>query len=139
MGVQINWLGVLLAAVSSMIIGYIYYMPGVFGDKWMRLGKIDAKLFKKEQPKLIPLLFVAALLVAYVLAHFVAIVHNYFGNSWLAAGFGTALWVWVGFTLTTLFVHNAMDQRPFNLTIISWGNRLVSLLAMGLILGWIHP
>jgi hypothetical protein len=114
-------------------------MPGLFGTKWMRLGKIDEKLFQKERPRLMPLLFVAAFLTAFVLAHFVTIVHNYFGNSWMAAGVGTALWVWVGFSLTTLFVHNSMDQRPFNLTIILWGNRLLSLLAMGLILGWLHP
>jgi hypothetical protein len=139
MGVQINWLAVLLAGVSSMVIGFIYYMPGVFGKTWMKLGKVDPKLFKKQQPQLMPLLFVAALLTAFVLAHFVYIVHHFFGDSWLVAGVETSLWAWVGFSFTTLFVHNGMDQKPFNLTIISWGNRLLSLLAMGLILGWLHP
>jgi hypothetical protein len=139
MGTEVNWLGVLLAGISSMVIGFIYYMPKVFGDRWMRLGKIDDKLFKKEQPRLMPLLFVAALLTAFVLAHFITIVHNYFGNSWMAAGVGTALWTWAGFSLTTLFVHDSLDQKSFNVTIISWGNRLLSFLAMGLILGWLHP
>lgn len=139
MGVQINWLGVLLAGVSSMVIGYLYYMPDMFGRLWMKLGKIDEKLFKKEQPQLMPLLFVAAFLTASVLAYFIFIVHQFFGDSWLAAGIITSVWSWAGFSFTTLFVHNSLDQRPFNLTLISWGNRLISLLAMGLILGWLHP
>lgn len=139
MDVQINWLGVLLAGVSSMVIGALYYMPNVFGKVWMKLGKIDEKLFKKEQPKLLPLLFIAALLTAFVMAHFVFIVHQFFGDSWIAAGVVTSLWAWIGFSFTTLFIHDSMDQRPFNLILISWGNRLLSLLAMGLILGWLHP
>lgn len=139
MDVQVNWLGVLLAGVSSMIIGFIYYMPGVFGKEWMSLGKINAKLFQKQQPRLMPLIFVAALITAYVLAVFMFVVHQSFGYSWMVSGIDTAVWTWVGFSFTTLFIHNSLDQRPFRLTAISMGNRLLSLVAIGLVLGWLHP
>lgn len=139
MDISINYWGVLLAAVSSMIIGAIYYSPGLYGAAWKRVAKIDEKVYKRDTPRLMPLMFIAALLGAFVMAHFVFIVHAFYKDSWMAAGVTTSLWVWAGFSFTTLLVHNALDQRPTRLSYINVGNRLVSLLAMGLILGWLHP
>lgn len=139
MDVHINYLAVLLAALSSMVVGMIYYAPAVFGKKWMALAKIDEKRYQKELPRLMPVMFVAALVVAYVMAHVIYAEHRFFGNSWLSDSVSTAFWLWLGFSATTLVVHNALEQRPTKLTFISVGNRLLSFLAMGLILGWLHP
>ena len=86
-----------------------------------------------------PIMLLAALIAAYILAHFMFMAHAFYHDSWLGAGVTTALWLWAGISLTTLVVHNALDQRPFKLTLLSCGNRFLSLLAMGLILGWLHP
>ena len=32
---QVNWLAVLLAFISSMAIGSVWYMPAVLGKRWM--------------------------------------------------------------------------------------------------------
>src|SRR5690606_17158500 len=37
---EINWLAVLLAAVSSMVVGAIWYAKPVFGTRWMKLSGI---------------------------------------------------------------------------------------------------
>ena len=37
---EINWLAVALAAVSSMVVGFIWYAKPVFGRRWMRLSGI---------------------------------------------------------------------------------------------------
>ena len=33
---EINWIAILLAAFSSLIIGFIWYHPKVFGNAWMK-------------------------------------------------------------------------------------------------------
>ncbi len=139
MDVHINLLGVLLGGVSSMIIGMIYYAKPVYGAEWMKLAKVDAKRFEKEMPKLMPGVFVAALVTTYVTAYMAFLYHNFFHNSWVGAGLITALILWLGISATTIFVHNSLDQRSSRLTAISLGNRLLTLLAIGLIVGLLHP
>jgi hypothetical protein len=139
MEVHINLWGVLLGGVASMVIGMIYYADQLFGKEWKKLAKIDGKRFQKEMPKLMPQMFVAALITSYVVAYFMFLYQNFFETSWLRAGVVTALILWLGAAATTVYVHNAVDQRPSKLTAISLGNRLLSIVAMGLLVGWLHP
>lgn len=139
MHVHVNLLGVLLAAVSSMIIGTIYYADTLFGKNWKKLSKINEAKFKEQMPKIMPLVFIGALVTSYVVAYITYLFQYFFQTSWVAAGFETSILLWLGLSATTLFIHDSMDQKPFQLTIVSMGNRLLSILAMGLIVGWIHP
>jgi Protein of unknown function (DUF1761) len=139
MKVDINFWAVLLAGISSMIVGMIYYADQVFGKEWKKLAKIDTKKFDKEMPKTMPVVFVAALIMAYVLAYVTFLYHNFFQNTWLGAGVITSLILWLGVSATTTYIHGSLEQRPRMLSVISLGNRLLSMLAMGLIIGWLHP
>ncbi len=38
MSVEVNWLAVALATVSTMAVGSIWYTPKVFGNTWIRLA-----------------------------------------------------------------------------------------------------
>ncbi len=138
MDVHINLWAVLLGGVSSMIIGMVYYADNLFGKQWKSLSKIDTKRFEKEMPSIMPLIFLGALVSAYVVSYVTFLYHNFFAGSWMGAGVVTALILWL-IVAATIFVHNALDQRPSKLTAISLGNRLLSILAMGLIVGWLHP
>jgi hypothetical protein len=139
MDVQVNGWAVLLAGVSSMVIGSIYYADSVFGKKWKHLSGVNEAAFKKRFPKIAPWVFVAALLTAYIIAHVMYMAHAFYGYSWISTGVTSAIWLWLGVSATTLYIHETMDLKPMKLTMISIGNRFVSLLAMGLILGWLHP
>jgi hypothetical protein len=139
MNVSINLWAVLLAGVSSMVIGMLYYHQAVLGKLWMKLAKVDQKRFQKEMPKVMPLVFVAALITANVTAYFTFLYHDFFMGSWELAGLITSLILWLGLSATTLFVHSTLEQRPSQLLYISLGNRLLSILAMGAIIGWLHP
>ena len=139
MSVDINLWGVLLGGVASMVIGMVYYSNAMFGKDWKKMAKVDEKRFQKEMPRVMPLVFVAALITSYVVAYMTFLYQSYFNGSWLMAGITTSLILWLGLSATTTFVHNSVDQRPLKLTAISLGNRLLSILAMGLIIGWLHP
>jgi hypothetical protein len=139
MEVHINLWGVLLGGVASMVIGMAYYSNALFGKEWKKLAKIDEKRFQKEMPRVMPMVFAGALITAYVVAYVTFLYQNFFQTSWVGAGVVTALILWLGISATTVYVHNSVDQRPSKLTAISLGNRLLSIVAMGLIIGWLHP
>jgi hypothetical protein len=83
--------------------------------------------------------FIAALLTAYVLAHVTYLSYIFFGNSLMGAALGTAFWLWLGISATTLVTHNGFEQKPEKLTVLALGNQLVTFLLMGLIIGWLAP
>lgn len=132
---NISIIGVLVAAVSAMVIGTIWYSPALFGKPWMKaLGTTDEDM-KRKMPEAMVWLVIVSLLTAYVLAHFIVYVHSYVGGSSVMAGFETALWAWLGLAATAIFAHGVFDPRDKKVLYINAGNRLVTLVAMGLILG----
>jgi Protein of unknown function (DUF1761) len=136
MEVEINYLAVLLAAVSSMVVGYAWYAPKVFGDKWAKFVGLNEEKMKKGAPKAMSLAFVASLITAYVLAHVIYLANSYFDNSFMQDALSTALWLWLGLTAARLWVHDLFEQRPAFITAIAAGYELVTLIVMAAIIGW---
>jgi hypothetical protein len=135
MDVQVNYLAVLLAAVSSMVVGMIWYAKPVFGNIWMKLAKIDDNKAKKGMPKAMVAAFVCSLLTAYVLAHVTYLSNSYFGNSFLQDAVTTAFWLWLGISAARVITHDAFEQRDMKLTALTIGNQLVTLVVMGAVIG----
>lgn len=98
--IDVNWLAVVVAAVVSMIVGSFWYSPLMFGNAWMKLlgmtKKDIEKAKKKGMGKTYLIAFVLSLIMAYVLAHFVAIV----GGTHFFDGVTVGFWVWLGFVAT---------------------------------------
>ena len=67
MDVQVNYWAVFLAAVSTMVVGSIWYAKPVFGKTWMKLVNLDEKKAAAGAVKALSLTFVLSLLTAYVL------------------------------------------------------------------------
>lgn len=137
MEVEINYLAVFLAAASSMVVGSIWYSKSVFGSTWAKLAKVDLNknMGDDEMGKLLGLTFLASLVTAYVLAHVSYISNVFFGNSFLQASLTTAFWVWLGFTALRFWTHDMFEGRRKKLTILNVSNELITLLAMGLVIG----
>lgn len=131
--IYINYWAVLVAAVSNMVIGSIWYSPILFGKQWMKLigkSREDMEQEKKGMTRLYLGTFAGALVMAYVMAHFVDYVLAY--DIW--GGFQLGVWVWVGFVLTTSLGIALFEKRPKGLYFINNLYHLVSLVAMGVIL-----
>lgn len=137
MSVEINWLAVILAALSTMVVGTVWYSRNVFGTKWMKLvGMTDAKA-GKGAGKAIAITVIVSLITAYVLAHVTYLSNNYFGNSFVQDALTTAFWVWLGFTAARIITHDAFEQRPTQLTVMNIAHEFVTFMVMGLIIGLI--
>lgn len=136
MNVDVNWLAVVLATISSMVVGSIWYSPKVFGSTWMKLAKINFDPAKrKEAWKPILLTLVVSFITAYVLAHVAFLSNQFFGNSFLQDSLSTAFWMWLGFTAARFITHDAFEGRPARLTALNVSHELVTILIMGLIIG----
>jgi hypothetical protein len=138
MDISVNYLAVLLAAVSSMVVGATWYSRGVFGNRWMKLAKVkmDKKFSGSEQAVMYGMTFVASLITAYVLAHVTFLSNNYFHYGLLQSALSTAFWVWLGFTAARILTHDIFEGRPKMLTALNAAHELVTFMVMGLIIGY---
>lgn len=141
MDVEVNYLAVFLAAASSMVVGSIWYAPSVFGKTWAKLAKVDMnrKVSSSEMTVLMGGTFLLSLLTAYVLAHVSYLSNSFFQHSFFQDAVTTAFWVWLGFVATRILTHNIFEQRPGKLNLLALGNELVTIMLMGVIIGWLHP
>src|SRR5436305_405208 len=127
MSIEINSLGVVLAAVSSMVIGFIWYSRGVFGTVWMKLAGIDQDGMKRGMFGAMIATILSSLLTAYILAYMAYISHAFLKNTFFMDSVTTAFWLALGISATTLVVHNSFEKKPWKLTALSVGNRFVTL------------
>lgn len=139
MEIHINFYAVILGALASMAIGMIFYADAVFGKEWKKLGKIDMKRFEKEMAWNMMQVFVYALIASYAVAFVTCLYQAFYHCSWIDAGLVSALILFVGLAATTVTIHNTLNQIPKKLTSITLSNRFFSIMAMGLIIGWLHP
>lgn len=125
---------ILAAGVSSILIGWIWYHPRVFGTTWMRLANVTPEMAergKKMMPLSVILSLCGSMLVAYVM-NYVGIAFHIF--DWVGAIFELALWCWLGFIVPTSLGMVLSEQRPLKLYLINVFYWLVAFIAMALIL-----
>ena len=137
----INFWAVLVAAVATMVIGFLWYSPILFARPWMRLMGYDpddkSKLaeMQKGAGKLYAITFVATLVSAVVLAKFVDVTSVNRTLYGMKIGFA----VWLGFVATVQLTGALFGKQPIKLFLINTGYQLVCYLAMGAILAvWPH-
>ena len=129
----VNYLAILISAVVSFVIGGLWYGP-IFGKMWIALMGFTQKDIDKAKQKGMSksylITFVASLIMAFVLAHFII----YTGASNFFEGFQVGFWVWLGFVATTQLGTVLWENKSWNLFILNIAYWLVNLLVMGAIL-----
>ncbi len=135
MGVEINYLAVVLATLSTMVVGSIWYTPKVFGDAWMKLAGLKKSDLEKNGMMPIVITVFVSLLTAYVLAHVAFLSNQYFKHSFLQDSLSTAFWVWLGFNAARVITHDSFEGRRKKLTLLTISHELVTFMVMGLIIG----
>lgn len=131
----INIWAVLLATVSTMVVGSVWYTPKVFGRYWIRTAKIDEA--RMAESGFVPILVtvVVSFVTAWVLAGAVSIAHEFYDGTYLVDALVTGLFLWAGFTAARVITHDAFEGRPRGLTALTVSHELVTVLVMSLIIG----
>lgn len=125
----LNIWAVIVAALSTFLIGGLWYSPAFLGKVWMREnGFTEESLKGSNMTKIFGLAFLLGLISALNLAMFLGPENRpAMGALWgFAAGFG-----WVA---TFLGTHYLFERKSFTLFLINAGYSIVALTVMGLIL-----
>ena len=127
----INWIAVLVAALSNFVIGGIWYSPILFGNAWMKENNFsDDDLKKGNMPKIFGLTFLFSLVMSFNLAMFLNDAST--TTSWGAiagflAGFG-----WVAMSIFTI---GQFERKSTKYLLIHGGYVTISFVVMGIIIG----
>jgi len=131
----INYLAVVLATISSMIVGSIWYTPKVFGNYWMKLSGQTPSGNAKDAVRPIVVTVIVSFVTAWVLAGASDISFAFYGGSFLVNALVTGSILWAGFTAARFITHDQFDRRPWQLTVLNCAHELVTILIMALIIG----
>jgi hypothetical protein len=132
---EINIWAVVVATLSTMVVGSLWYTPKVFGNYWMRVAKVSPSGEAKDAVKPILITLAVSFVSALVLAGSVAIAQEFYGGSFLGNSVITAVILWAGFTAARFITHDAFEGRPAGLTALNCAHELVTYLVMGLVIG----
>lgn len=127
---MINHLAVIVAALSDLLVGALWYSPILFYKAWMNANGFTDEILKKGNPGIIyGLTCVLALVISYNLAFFLA--DDKTDTMWgLTAGFLAGVWAASAFAIVGLF-----ERRSLSYILINTGYMLVAFSLKGLILG----
>lgn len=135
--VEINYIGVIVAAVISMVLGFLWYGP-LFGKPWMKeMGFTKEKMMeamKQGATKSYVLMAVSSLVMAFVLANVLAFSANEMGGMSVMNAVQSAFWTWLGFVATVLLGQVLWEGKSWKLYTLNAGYYLVSLVLMGVVL-----
>ena len=135
--VSVNYLAVIAGAVSNMVIGFLWY-GALFGKQWAALsGFIDQSLAAakaKGTGKSYFLMFLGALVMAYVLSHSLVFASSYMNVEGASAGMSVGFWSWLGFIAPVTLGSVLWDNKPWKLWFLNNAYNLISLMVMGVIL-----
>ncbi len=132
---EINWLAVVLATVSSMVVGFVWYAKPVFGRRWMKLSGMTEEDTQKGAALPLIITFIVSFLTAAVLAGSAALAQHFYEGNFLLNAVLTAVILWIGFTAARMITHDLFDRRPSSLTVLNLAHELVTVVVMGLIIG----
>ncbi|MDA1197136.1 MAG: DUF1761 domain-containing protein [Nanoarchaeota archaeon] len=134
MSMVLNWYAIVGAGVINMVLGGFWYSPLLFGKQWVKLmgfSKGDiAKMKKKPMGGTFAAGFIASLVMAYVLAHFV----TYTQAVGPVMGAITGFWIWLGFIAPVIIGSVLWEGRSTRLYLLNVSYWLVLLLINGAIL-----
>src|SRR6201987_2909294 len=133
----VNLWAVLVSAIATMVVVFLWYSPALFANPWMKLMGYDpndkAKIseMQKSAGASYFMSLIASILAAFVLGKLIAV-----AGFWTAIdGLKIGLVVWLGFVTTVQFKNALFSRQPFRLYMINTGYQLVCYAAMGAILG----
>ena len=132
---EVNYIAVILAVVASMLVGYVFYQPAVFGRPWMALVGHSEDSVEGGPPWIFPVVVVASFVTAWVLAGTAFMAWEFYDSGFLSASLLSGWILWLGFTAARVLVHDLFDTRSLKLTALTALNELLTVTAMALVIG----
>ena len=127
---NVNWLGALVAALSTFLVGGLWYSPILFARPWMEATGLTDDDLKGGSARIFGGSFVLMLAAAVNLAFFLA-----GGKPDLVWGLTAGALAGVGWVATAMGTTYLFERKSLKLFFINAGFHAVSFTLMGGILG----
>jgi hypothetical protein len=132
---NINFLAVIVATLSTFVVGWLWYGP-LFGNTWMKaVGLSEEDLQQGNMGKIFGLAFLFEFIMAFNLAMF------FYGSpeseAAITAGSGAFYGFLTGFgwIFFALAVNSLYEQKSWKYVLVNGGYWTITFTVMGLILG----
>ena len=138
-GEGLNWLAVVAAAVLGFVIGGVWYTPLLLGKVWMREAGLTEEQINSGNPaQTFGTAFVALVIMSFCLASFIhspatASMEGFHNPSQQGAFYG--MLTGLGWITMAFVVNDRFEQRSWKLTAVNAGYWIVTMTAMGGVLG----
>ena len=134
---HLNFLAVLVAGISTMLVGFLWYSPVLFAKPWMREMGYDPndKTRTEEMKKSAGPAYLGSLAASLISAFVLALFLHWMRAEGARVGAMTGFHAWVGFVATVQFTGALFTKQSMKLLAIHSGYQLVCYLVMGAILG----
>ncbi len=132
---EINYWAVVVATISTMVVGTIWYTPKVFGNYWMKAAGVTQTGKGSDAIGPIVTTVIVSFITAWVLAGATYIAWAFYEGSFFWAAILTGVVLWAGFTAARFITHDAFDKRPSGLTVLNIAHELVTVIVMAIIIG----
>lgn len=127
---NLNWLAIIVAAVSAFALGGLWYSPLLFAKRWMKESGVTEESAKEaNMVKIFGLAFLLSFVAAFFLAMFI-------GND-ASAGFGAlaGFMAGLGWVFTFMGISYLFEARTMAHFLINAMYSVISLTIMGFIIG----
>ena len=126
----VSWGAITVASIVAMGIGWVWYMPAVFGRTWMRLRGSAAQTNTSMSVSDLFVEFVSTFITVFALNILILA----FGAFTVRGALQLALIVWLGFYVTALMSEVLWEKKPFGVFAINAAHRLLALSVAALVL-----
>ena len=137
---QINWLAVIAAGIAAMVVGFIWYLPPLFGTRWAGLVKAYGRPYNDDpnldpmQP-VNPLMPMGVWLIGFLINAFVlALAINLLPTNSVGGAIAVGILAWAGFAAPLSSWPAAFARWPWGLWLINNGCYLAIQIIMAVIL-----
>ncbi|MCY9692300.1 DUF1761 domain-containing protein [Paenibacillus alginolyticus] len=127
---EINYLAVLVATLSTMVLGFLWYSPVLFGNAWVKLRNMKMEEMKGGGPITYILTALTALGGSFILAFLLTLGSE---TTWLT---GLTIGLLIGLSISLKIGMNYLfENSKLQLYFITIGYHLVSYMIAGIIIG----
>ncbi len=130
---NVNWLAIVLATISSMALGMIWYMA--LSKYWIKAtGKREDDLMGSGGRSPSP--FVFAAVCQFIMAYFIAVlIPPLMGSVDPYSGAVVGASMWAGVVITAMVLNHRYQSMSWKLTLIDGGYLLGVLVLQGIVIG----
>lgn len=123
----VNYVAVVVATIAVMVFGFVFFLPQVFGARWMALvGRPNEQM--RPGPE-----FVVSILAALINAWTLAVLARSLGAATVADGLVLGALVGVGFFGAAFAANTVISKRPWGLFALDAAHGLIGQMIMAAI------